>query len=106
MIAITTSGARLVRDADDWRMLNTLAVAIANAVATSRGLDIAFDDWTGASALSYLRELDPPQGDRDVVVWAWTDTPAASRHVTLPAVEAPAPKQVGRASNGRFTPAA
>lgn len=102
MIAITTSGARLVRDADDWRMLNTLAVSIANAVAHSRGLDVEFDDWTGASALSYLRELDPPTGDTDVVVWAWTDTPAASRHVTIPAAAPAQPAVMGRDGSGRF----
>lgn len=104
MIVITTTGARTVRDADDFRLLNVLAVAIATAVAHARGEDdrVTFPEWAGASAISYLRELDPPRSDSDAVVWAWTDTPAASRHVTIPTAAPAQPAVMGRDGSGRF----
>jgi hypothetical protein len=103
MIVNTHGGWRLLDGREDWRLLNALAVGIANAVAVTRGDACEFDTGAGASAMTYLAAVDPLTGPDDVVVWAWTDEPTASRHVARPHVEPVPSVPVGRdGRTGRF----
>lgn len=100
MIAVTTSGARLLHDDADHVRLARLVVAIAEANGYP-GTNLP--QGTGyAGALDWLVQLDPPTGDDDVVIWSWTDQPTKSVHVTRPQAVKPAPAVIGKDARGRF----
>lgn len=100
MIAVTTSGARLLGTDEDRLRLARLVVGIAAA----NGYDGTETGEAGqyGSALSYLVALDPPRDDRDAVIWSWTDQPTKSVHVARPVVPVPAPAVMGRNARGHF----
>lgn len=75
MIALTRSGARLLDGREDWRLLDALVLAIAQAAG--------FPGTEAGAAQTYLLALDPPTADDDVVVWSWTEAPVRRMHVCL-----------------------
>jgi hypothetical protein len=77
MIAVTLDGVRLLDGRDDWRLLDSLCLGIAQAAG--------YGGTESAGAVSYLRELDPPTGPDDAVLWTWTDAPVKREHVSRPA---------------------
>lgn len=84
MFAVTRNGARLLDGREDWTLLDSLIVGVALSLGYQGSSRIPGTGRGSAGALDFLISLDPPMSDDDVVIWAWTDEPAKSRHVSCP----------------------